>query len=374
MRRWIAVITLGLLLFLLSCETRVEELGVFGESRRAEVLGQDGVTPVPFDGRTVMWTFGDTILGTWKGNVSADATFSERAVIRDMISNSLAFTERPSTSNVKGLRFTFLKEKGRVCPFIRHRPGEDPGRWRFWAVDGVRLGDRVYVYYMLIKIVEPGKAFGFRLTGIGLARWDVPAGWAVGMGVNFRRLPDLFVKPPAAAGTREPFSGGDIPAFGDCVIEKDGYVYTMGHFQGKDFASPVKIARVRPGDIERGAAYEFLAPGGAWTRSLEDAEAFLGDVMGECSLSYDEGLRKYIVLYCQTGTGRIIGVMFGDFAELSHVRKTVLYEPPKLYQVNPAAPAWYYSGKEIFREGRSLYAIYINPLEYQPYLLRIEMR
>src|SRR4030042_3566656 len=60
-----------------------KNLGIFGESRKESVLGQDGCTPIPLD-KGVMWTFGDTILGSWKGDLSVDSTFEDSAVIKGM--------------------------------------------------------------------------------------------------------------------------------------------------------------------------------------------------------------------------------------------------------------------------------------------------
>src|SRR3990172_13004186 len=82
---------------------KTENLGIFADSRKKDVLGQDGVTPVPISDKVTMWTFGDTILGTWKESVSTDATFSDRVSADNMISNSLAFTDRPTSGNVSSL-------------------------------------------------------------------------------------------------------------------------------------------------------------------------------------------------------------------------------------------------------------------------------
>lgn len=344
---------------LLSCRPAARPLGVFGPSRLHEVLGQDGVTPIPFNEGLYLWTFGDTILGSWKGGVSTSATFSEAANIRDMLSNSLAFTEPPNPENVSSLRFRFYKEQGRVSQFLKLKWGERPEYDRLWAVDGIRLGDRVYVYYLIIKIAKTGKPLNFSMRAVGIARWKPSPSWREGARVDFERLPDLFP--------------GNYPAFGSCVIEREGYLYTVGHYTAPDFSSPVKIARVKSADIERSVCYEFLSRDGGWVKDIARAQAFLGDVMGECSLSYNEFLQSYVMVYCQVRTGNIVMVRFRDFGGLLRARKEIVYEPPRLLWKKGEAESWYYSGKEIISSGRLLYAIYINPREYQPYLIELRL-
>ena len=300
MKRLIPVLLLGVIIASASCDVRVDNLGVFGKAANSDVLGQDGVTPIPFDEKTCLWTFGDTILGSWKGDVSAYATFSDRVNVSSMLSNSLAFTDAPTDVNVSSLKFRFYREKGRVVQFIRYRKGEKPGRDRLWAADGIRAGNCVYVYYMNIRITDPKSPLSFKLNGIGLARWRVPEGWKPGQRVEFERLPDVFP------------SG--FPAFGTCVIKQGEYLYTIGHYSSQGLSSPVKIARVKINSIEKGQEYEFLTREGFWVKDIDKAEQFLGDVMGECSLSYNRFLKRYVIVYCQMFTGKIVMVSFKDFS------------------------------------------------------------
>ncbi|HSV96528.1 MAG TPA: DUF4185 domain-containing protein [Spirochaetota bacterium] len=356
--RAFAIISVSLF-FLFACSRGTESLGVFGASRMESVLGQDGVTPIPFNDTLTMWTFGDTILGQWKGRVSASATFSEKADVHSMISNSLAFSPSISNENVRDLRFSFHREDGRVAQFLKLRPGERPERDRLWAVDGLRRGEDLYVYYFRIRITEPGKPFGFRMEGVGIAHWSVPPAWRPGQAIEFRRLPDLFA--------------GGYPAFGASVIERSGMAYTIGQYIDRDGSSPVKLARSPLEGIDDPRAYEFLAADGSWVRAIDRAHGFFGDVAGECSLSYNENTGEYIIVYSRTGTGAIVVVRFREFASIVSAPALTVYDPPALPGGEGGPRAWYYSGKEIFSEGRDLYAVYMHPLEYQPYLVRIRL-
>ena len=350
-------IAIVLLLALLSCAPEVAYLGIFGESRMRDVLGQDGVTPIALDDSITMWTFGDTILGAGR-SVTVYDTFDEGSDPTEMLSNSLAFTPRIASDNVEDLDFTFFKRGGKVVQFIEFRRGEDPRVDRLWALDGLRIDNAVYVYYLVIRITDPGRAFQFKLKAVGLARWEIPADWKMGDEVHFVRRANIFPD--------------DYPGFGASVIQRGKYIYTVGQYTTEDLTSPIKVARVRVGRIEDPRAYEFLTRDG-WAGDIDLAEPFLGDVMGECSLTYNEYLKRYVILYCQLWTGRIVMVSFRRFSDLFSAQKREIFTMPEL-RSKDKRKAWYYSGKEIFSEGRLIYALCINPLEYQPYLLRIKLK
>jgi len=334
---FIAVIGLA---FLLSCTPKAENLGIFAPSRLDHIDGQDGVTPVEFTSTHTMWTFGDTIIG------------------EKMIPNSLAFSPKLNEENIQNPEFTYYREKGKIVPFIRYRKGENPYKVRLWALDGVKLENTMYVYYLEMKVTEEGNPFGFALESIGIARWDIPEGWEVGDRVDFKRVKNLFP--------------GSYPAFGACVMRKEGYVYTIGQYAKKDLTSPVKITRVPEDKITDPKAYTFLRSDGKWVNDIEKASPFLNDVAGECSISYNEYFKKYMITYCQTFNGKITVVRFDDFSMLDSAAKNVVYTAPKLEPDDPDKPGWYYSGKEIYSSNDTLYSLFIHPLKYQPILLRVQ--
>ena len=340
-------------------DVNVEYLGVFGESRMNSVLGQDGVAPIPFDDKVTLWTFGDTILGSWKGDVSAGATFSERTIIKNMLSNSLAFTGPLSKDTIQKLDFSYYREKGRITPCIKYLPGEDPYRVRLWALDGIRLGNKVYVYYTRIRITDPEKPLAFEIDGTGIAEWIIPSSWKPGDPVRFTRKGLIFT--------------GNEPVFGGSVINKDGYLYTTGQYSTKEMKSYIRIARVPHGSVGDRNTYRFLAPGGRWTSDINSAHSLLGDVSGECTLSYNESLKEYIIIYCRLWKGDVSMVRFREFTELDSPAVKTVFTPPPISGEGKPSTHFYYSGKEIFSDGRIIYAIYMNPLDYQPYLIKIKL-
>lgn len=363
------IVTVALSLSFLFCAShdklsyitdRIENLGIFGESRKKSVIGQDGCTPIELDDK-MMWTFGDTIIGTWKGDLTVHSTFEDSAVMKGMISNSLAFTDIPVDSTIKDLEFTFYKEQGTVAQFIKPLPGEDPSVWRFWAMDGIKIDTTVYVYYMLVFIDRINKkkqetGLPIRVMGVGIAEWNVPDRWKPGDPVAFKRTARVF------------FEGE--PVFGDAVVRRGNLLFLIGHGPAANNRVPAFIARVQISSLKNRSGYEFLDAEGHWSGKIKTAAPIADDVMGEPSLSYSSIINEYVVLYCSLD-GKIKEVSFSDFNAIKNKKTAVIYTPPSLPFIPTRPRLDYYSGKEIFSTSRALYAIYINPAIYQPVLLRI---
>lgn len=315
--------------------------GIFAHSRLDYVEGQDGVSSIQFDKDITLWTFADTIIPLKSSGNKSSST---------MISNSIAWTERITAANCGNIRFNYFMESGRVAQFIKNRKGENPLKNRLWALDGVRTGNGVYVYYAHVYVPDPSKFLDFSIKYTGLAKWDVKDGWKPGDGFEFRRGAVLFPE--------------GYPVFGAAATLRDGYVYVAGHSK-RGNAFPVSIARVKEADIENPHAYEFLDASGGWTSDYGRCGYFSGDVAGECSLSYNSYYKCWDMFYARMFTGEIVHVQFGDFGELPGVSGRVIYRAKKPGN----GKMWPYSAKEIFSEGGKTFIIYIDPEKYQPVLL-----
>ncbi len=328
--------------------------GLFAPSRLESVIGQDGVCSIGFSDTITLWTFADTITGEWKSEKGRLTGDKNEASISGMLSNSIAWSEKINEYNYRDIKFNFYKEKGKTAQFIKNRKDENPQKHRFWALDGFRSGNKVYVYYLHVYIPDHTKFLDFEVLNAGLARWDIPEGWKPGDMINFRRLGPLF--------------GKGSPFFGAAVMERSGYLYLAGHFKKSQLEFPISIARVRIEDVEERKKYSFLSPQGEWVSDIRSAGAFIGDVSGECSLSYNDYLKEYIVIYSKNFTGDIAALRFKDFNGLPASQGVIVHRVSR----KADGKMWPYSGKEIFSSGRSLFLIYIDPERYQPLLVELK--
>lgn len=327
--------------------------GIFGPDRLRSVLGQDGVTPIPVklrDGTEFfLWTFGDTILGGWKGPVVTTATvdFNSAADMKAMPSNTLALTPVPSSANYRDLGFTFYAPEGHVREFIACREGESPLVKRLWADDGIQLGDTLYVYYMDVELDKnvPG---GFSFKGTGLASSPLPRRAELKMPA-FKRLS---------------FRAEGL-VIGDSVIAEGKYLYVLGRGSKANDGrlTSLTLLRVKPAGIEKLSSYEYLTAEGEW--SGKERGLFFEDVSGEASLVSDAFKKVYRITYMSFNSQAIMTAEFAEFAEFAKAPKAApLYKPP------PKKDALYYSAKEVFSDAENVYLIYMDPSIYQPILVR----
>jgi len=343
-------------LILISCADypTAAEHGIFAPSRLDAVIGQDGVCSIKFSEELTLWTFADTITGRWKSEEGKMKADKNEAVIDGMLANSIAWSENITEKNYSDIKLNFYKENGRAVQFIKNRKDEDPRMHRLWALDGFRRGNKVYVYYLHVFVPDKAKFLNFEVLYSGLARWDIPPGWKPGDRIDFRRLGPVF--------------GKGTPFFGAAVMERDGYVYLAGHFKRSDREFPLSFARARTDEVENSKAYSFLSQNGEWVSGIDSAGAFFGDVSGECSLSYNDYLKKYIIIYSEIFTGNVASARFKNFSELPSAKRQIIFKVKK----NNESAMWPYSGKEIFSSGRSLFLIYIDPVRYQPILVELK--
>ncbi len=348
-------ILVALILRCASPECAVENLGIFVHPDSDDIVGLDGCASIPLDEHRVLWTFGDTIIGRFTEKQTAASTFENSAVMNGMISNSIAETPLPDDGTIENLRFAFYRLHGAPREFLPPK-GNGKGHRRIWPVDGIRIGDRVYVYYIGVR-TNPGSPEPFRVTGTGIASWHSRDGGFGMKNPDFRFLATLF--------------GPDEPVFGDSVILHEGNIYLIGHKKSGRHVHGY-FSRVSPDMIESRSHYQFLGGDGRWTRSSGKAGKFFGDISGEPSLSYNKNLRCYVVIFCSL-TGCIKAAVFRSFGDLPSAVPFVVYTPPKLKKIESRQFMFYYSGKEVFSTDENIYAIYINPSIYQPVLLRIPL-
>lgn len=332
-----------------------ENLGVFAPSRLEAVLGQDGVTPVPVrtpDGRAFLfWTFGDTILGDWKGPVVTTATvnFTDAADMKAMPPNAAAWTVVPSSAApLAALRFNFFSKDGKPSQPIPYLDGENPFIKRLWAAGGAQVKKDLYVYFMDIDLERDKGPMAFRPLGTGLARTRI--------GKDF----------PPSDISFERVKGFNLPGFiaGDGVVERNGYLYLASRAAraGDENFNALCFLRVKKSRVEDASAYRRLLPSGKWGRG--GPALFFDDMGGEVSLTWDPARKEYTVFYMSSREQAVKMMTFRDFADLPRGAAA------KAVYVPPAKPGHlFYSAKEIWRDEKRVHVIYMDPSVYQPVLV-----
>ena len=171
------------------------------------VTGADGATSTVLPSGDALWVFGDTVEGPFKTIHGLDLT--------PLRSNTAAMvSEQDVVKGIKEFRFLATADGQRPRQIVPFAADEDPSVHRVWAVHGVCLGMRIYLYYHRITLLKGVDVFAnFKLDGMGIARADVA-------NMEFTRL-------TAPDGTRE-FWKGDEPGFGVFVEQADDYIYLWG--------------------------------------------------------------------------------------------------------------------------------------------------
>lgn len=340
------------LVLVLNLQAEYENLGIFIPKRLNYVLGQDGSTPIEVkfanEERKILWTYGDTLLGKFKGPVVTTATldFSSLSDITSMPPNTLSLTDLIDEKNLKELDIDFLKDSNQTpSQFIKYEEYENPFIKRLWGNDGIQIKKTLYVYYMDIE-VDSKTVGNFFIKGTGLVKAEMPAKPDINS-FNFKRTG---------------FYAEDI-IIGDSAIINGKYLYLLGRFSKNknNVYSSMCIGRVKTKDIENIKKYEFLSNSGKW---IKEPDEIIGNVNGESSIVYDEYEKKFRITYLDSSIKlkRSEASKIEDFARNLNTREIKdLSDDRKLY----------YSAKEIFYTKNHSYIIYMDSGIYQPIILKV---
>lgn len=111
----------------------------------ARWLGSDDAYSVPIGPARTLWLFGDTFIGDGDDPDRANAAF-----IRNSI--AIAGGDDPASS---AIRFVWGEAGGAPASFF-----EVPAPDWLWPLHGVRLGDRLVLFFMLVRPTAPGRTGG----------------------------------------------------------------------------------------------------------------------------------------------------------------------------------------------------------------------
>ncbi|MEF3280130.1 MAG: hypothetical protein K6357_04100 [Elusimicrobiota bacterium] len=329
---------------------------IFAPKRMNFVLGQDGSTPIEIEfkdgSKNILWTYGDTILGKFKGTITTTQTldFNSLVDIKEMPPNSLAISDVLTDENYIDPDFKFYTKNGKTTQFIEYENEENPFLKRLWANDGIQIGNKLYIYYMDIE-TNPIKPLDFSVKGTGLVRTSIPETPDISK-FKFERVKKFY-------------SSGII--IGDSIIKKGRFLYITLRFSpdNNNIYTSISIARIKPSNIEDFSKYEFLNKNGKWGKEIEFA--ITKDCVGENSIVYDKYQKEFRITYITTES-EIKQIRFKDFKELiKGVKEYIIKDLKKNKKM-------YYSAKEIFYTQNYIYITYIDPSIYQPIIFKISKK
>jgi hypothetical protein len=319
------------------------------------VTGADGATSVVLPSGESLWVFGDTVEGPFKSIHGLDLT--------PLRSNTAALVPQQNVSDgIKEFRFLPTVDGKRPRQLVPFAPGEDPSVHRVWAVHGVCLGERIYLFYHSITLLKGVDVFAnFKLDGMGIARGNLS---------NME-----FVRLTAPDGTRE-FWKGDEPGFGVFVERADDYVYLWGSLM-----TGMYLARTRPESIEDLTAYEYLAAAPTeanpqvsprWSKTFEPTAVLFDSVPNEMSTSFNRHLGKHVAFHSLHREHKIVmrtaPKITGPWS-----KPQIVYQPQRMGQADLI-----YAAKEhpeLARDnGRILYVTFVNSTTYVPQMIELTLR
>lgn len=335
-----------------------------------KMVGQDGSYSIPLK-EGCLFFFGDTLIGKRTENESlwypggqplGPDDMSGIGGLEKMITNTGLLCFNKSGRNGFDDFNYILDNENQLKHLITPENDEDLKRHRIWCLHGVNVNDKIYLYFIKIKMLNEGEPpSNFEIIGSGLAVGS-EKDW------NFKRVfyNDSYIL----------WNYGG-PTFASAVLYEEGfdYVYLFGSKKEPVGFQTAYLSRVKPVDIENIERYEyFVSEEEGWSNDISKSKPVFSGMPNELSVSYNKHLGCYLAVHSLDLTGKIVGRTapnpFGPWSE-----------PVTLWQVIPQKNITgphlelIYAGKEhpSFAEqnGKTIYATYIEFEEYFPHLIEI---
>jgi hypothetical protein len=326
-----------------SKDIEIRDLGlIFNKTR--DIFGFDGAYSIPVGDR-ILWLFGDTFVRD-----------------REMLRNSAIFTDFFDPDNGPGAMRVKVDQDGHPVPIINCTYQEKKTKCRIWPLHGISLNYKIYLYYVLVKVI-PGDDFPYRSLffnfeeiGSGLAEYDI------GLDRTTRLL----------KGNDLIWWNKNEGNFGGSVIDRSDYIYIFGVYKGSLGKNSTRLSRVKKDDIKDYSKYRYLKSfKPEWTSNIKKAIDVIDDVPCELSISYNEYLKKYLIVHSLVSTDSIILKVSDN-----------IWGPYEDYYIIPLKRAFpktlQYAGKEhrelAKQNGRTIYITYVESAIYWPHLLEVKFK
>ena len=236
---------------------------------------------------------------------------------------------------------------------------EHAERDRVWCLHGIQFGDKVYLFYIMVRMHERLTSpddVGFEIVGSGLAVGNDRA-W------DFRRLEH---------DGETLWWNADQPQFAAAV-----HYDPRTDYADRDLIQHAYLARVRPVEIEILSRYEYFAgDADRWSRDVRQAAPLFSGQPNEMSVSHNKYLDCYLAIHSMGLSSDIVAhraeYLWGPWSE-----PITLWSAP-LSSTDDLPPPSFYAGKEhpelAEDNGRVLYVTYVESNEYFPRLVEIALQ
>lgn len=248
------------------------------------VVGQGGnyAAALP-DGRT-LWLLNNVMTGERK----ADG----QSAVWDITDGAVALSASTAPEAQAGALSFVSEENGLPLPLLSGDLGEYTQIRKFWPRSGYCGAGRCVVFYSVMNNYGPGPYDHFRV-GQGAASSENPAG--------------PYVK--ASRGGRYSLWNDIEPAFGSALLEDaDGWLYVYGRVMTAPGEYGAALARVKPGDLLAREKYSYYGgdlSSSTWTSDPADAGTVLERVPEDFSVSYNDFLKGYLLVYMDDESGTV---------------------------------------------------------------------
>ena len=349
------------------------DLGLQFTDNPHRIVGHDGAYSIPLDGET-LWFFGDTLVGArvpgeslWfpGGKPVGPEDMSGKGSIEKLYTNTgLILRESTGRNGLHNYKY-ICDDSGNLKQLVPREPNEHPDEIRVWCLHGCALGQKVYLYYLTVRMLAEGPLpVNFELVGAGLAVGDTQD-W------DFHRI---------RYGDSSLWWNAGLPQFGAAVlhVKAEKKIYVYGVMKDDRGVQRCYLSRVNEDEIEHLEKYEYLiSQRPDWGSDPHQAISIMSDMPNEMSVSWNQYLGCYLAVHSLDLTGKIVGRTaphpWGPWSE-PVVLWTVV--PPRLDYKIPYEHL-IYAGKEhpelAEQDGRVLYLTYVEFEEYFPHLVEVTL-
>ncbi|ALS29239.1 F5/8 type C domain-containing protein [Paenibacillus sp. 32O-W] len=326
--------------------------------------GADGIFSIPLNGydgpgaaekTKTLFLFSDTFVGT------VDPLTHQR-MQANMLNNSVGLLDGGEADAAK-LKFTYLPNSADVSLFTPKTPRSPQGSW-YWLQDGIVIGDRLYIFPLVMVRGSGPTGFNFATYGVNMIRLPLADG-----------VPDLdrqeqfdtplYAKLPDGTGAivfgagimdNTEQSGGPDP---------DGYIYVYGYRDIDGGNKQLVAARVEPQHFEQFDHWRYW-DGEEWSPDILEAAALIQGVSPELSVTpINSGALagKYLLVVERDTMSGYVAISAGDspvgpFAPL----KRIYYTP----EIDRANQVFSYNAKahpHLSRPGELLISYNVNSMD-----------